>query len=209
MKTYLFDFDGTLVDSMPSYAAATVKVLDDNHIPYPDDIVKITTPLGYEGAAELYITMGLNKSVEEIAATMKSYTFEDYKSKIPLKPSVREFLQKGKQEKVQLAILTASPHSVVDMCLERLGVYDWFDHIWSVDDFGLKKSQPEIYLAAAKRLDAEVSEITFFDDNITALQTAKRAGLRTVGVYDPTSEDCADQIKATADRYILAFGELL
>ena len=209
MKTYLFDFDGTLVDSMPSYAAATVKVLDDNHIPYPDDIVKITTPLGYEGAAELYITMGLNKSVEEIAATMKSYTFEDYKSTIPLKPSVREFLKKGKQEKVQLAILTASPHSVVDMCLERLGVYDWFDHIWSVDDFGMKKSETEIYHAAAKRLNTDISEITFFDDNITALQTAKRAGLRTVGVFDPTSEDCAQEIKDTVDKYILTFGELL
>lgn len=209
MKTYLFDFDGTLVDSMPSYAAATIRILEENHVPYPEDIVKITTPLGYAGVGELYVKMGLPKSAEEIVSIIKSYALEDYKHTIPLKPSVREFLEKRKSEGVRLAILTASPHEMLDVCLKRVGVYDLFDHVWSSDDFGLKKSQPEIYLAAAKRLNADISEITFFDDNITALQTAKRAGLRTVGVFDPTSEDCAQEIKDTVDKYILTFGELL
>ena len=90
-----------------------------------------------------------------------------------------------------------------------MGVYELFDHVWSSDDFGMKKSEPEIYHAAAKRLGADISEITFFDDNLQALQTAKRAGLRTVGVFDASSEDCAEEIKATADRYILTFGESL
>ena len=98
---------------------------------------------------------------------------------------------------------------MLDVCLKRVGLYDLFDYVWSSDDFGLKKSQPEIYLAAAERLGADISEITFFDDNITALKTAKRAGLRTVGVFDASSADCADEIKATADGYILSFGELL
>lgn len=209
MKTYLFDFDGTLVDSMPSYAAATVRVLDENHVPYPDDIVKITTPLGYQGAAELYVTMGLDKSVEEIVATMKAYALEDYTNTIPLKTSVKEFLVNCKENGIQIAILTASPHAMLDVCLKRVGVYELFDHVWSSDDFGMKKSEPEIYHAAAKRLGADVSEITFFDDNLQALQTAKRAGLRTVGVFDASSADCAEEIKATADRYILTFGELL
>lgn len=209
MKTYLFDFDGTLVDSMPSYAAATVRVLDENHVPYSDDIVKITTPLGYQGAAELYVTMGLDKSVEEIVATMKAYALEDYTNTIPLKTSVKEFLVNCKENGIQIAILTASPHAMLDVCLKRVGVYELFDHVWSSDDFGMKKSEPEIYHAAAKRLGADVSEITFFDDNLQALQTAKRAGLRTVGVFDASSADCAEEIKATADRYILTFGDLL
>ena len=209
MKTYLFDFDGTLVDSMPSYAAATIRVLEENRVPYPDDIVKITTPLGYAGVGELYVKMGLPKSAEEIAEIIKGYALEDYKHTIPLKHSVREFLEKRKSEGVRLAILTASPHAMLDVCLKRVGVYDLFDHVWSSDDFGLKKSQPEIYLAAAKRLGVDISEITFFDDNLIALRTAKQAGLRTVGVFDATSEDCADEIKATADRYIRSFEELL
>ena len=36
MSTYLFDFDGTLVDSMPAYAACMLRILDDYRIPYDE-----------------------------------------------------------------------------------------------------------------------------------------------------------------------------
>ncbi|MBR7164831.1 MAG: HAD hydrolase-like protein, partial [Clostridia bacterium] len=41
MKCFLFDFDGTLVDSMPTYAATMLQILDEYKIPYGDDLVKI------------------------------------------------------------------------------------------------------------------------------------------------------------------------
>ena len=47
MKTYLFDFDGTLVDSMPTYGAVMKRILDENRVSYGDDIIKIITPLGF------------------------------------------------------------------------------------------------------------------------------------------------------------------
>jgi uncharacterized membrane protein len=54
MQTYLFDFDGTLVDSMPTYISAMLRILDENNIAYGDDIIKIITPLGVNGTAEYY-----------------------------------------------------------------------------------------------------------------------------------------------------------
>ena len=51
INTYLFDFDGTLVDSMPTYISAMLKILDDHNIQYADDIVKTITPLGVLGTA--------------------------------------------------------------------------------------------------------------------------------------------------------------
>lgn len=44
MKTYLFDFDGTLVDSMPTYVSAVLRILDEHSVSYGSDIVKILTP---------------------------------------------------------------------------------------------------------------------------------------------------------------------
>ena len=41
MKTYLFDFDGTLVDSMPTYGGVMKRILDETNTPYGDDIIKI------------------------------------------------------------------------------------------------------------------------------------------------------------------------
>ena len=62
MKTYLFDFDGTLVDSMPVFGGVMLKILNEYGIKYGDDILKTITPLGYVGTAKYFIGMGLNKT---------------------------------------------------------------------------------------------------------------------------------------------------
>ena len=59
MKTYLFDFDGTLVDSMPTYGALMIRILNESGIEYPSNIIKIITPLGFIGTAEYFIGMGM------------------------------------------------------------------------------------------------------------------------------------------------------
>ena len=51
MNTYLFDFDGTLVDSMPTYGRMMLGILNDYGVSYPDNVLKIITPLGYAGTA--------------------------------------------------------------------------------------------------------------------------------------------------------------
>lgn len=50
----MFDFDGTLVDSMPAFISTMLKILDENNIPYDSDIVKIITPLGYKCTAKYF-----------------------------------------------------------------------------------------------------------------------------------------------------------
>lgn len=59
-KHFLFDFDGTLVDSMGHWANCMVGVLDNHGIPYPDDIVNIITPLGSAGTIAHFQKMGLD-----------------------------------------------------------------------------------------------------------------------------------------------------
>ena len=62
METFLFDFDGTLVDSMPTFASVMIRILDENKISYKSDIVKTITPLGLIGTAEYYISLGIDKT---------------------------------------------------------------------------------------------------------------------------------------------------
>ena len=64
--TYLFDFDGTLVDSMPTYASQMLRILDETGTKYPDDVIKIITPLGYIGTAKYYLELGMPLTFEEI-----------------------------------------------------------------------------------------------------------------------------------------------
>ena len=209
IKTYLFDFDGTLVDSMPAYAAATTKILDENSVAYGDDIIKIITPLGTLGTAEYFRSIGVKWSVEEIIEAMKRYMLEDYFYNIPAKPTVIETLKTLKSQGASLNVLTASPHITLDACLKRLGIYDIFDNVWSCDDFGTTKADPEIYKMAAEKIGERVENILFLDDNLNADITAKRAGMKVCGVYDKSSEDYTEQIKSATDFYIHDFSELL
>ena len=78
MKTYLFDFDGTIVDSMPKFAAAVLRILDEENISYGDDIIKIVTPLGVLGTAKYFITLGSKLTIEEIVKKMEIYMTNAY-----------------------------------------------------------------------------------------------------------------------------------
>ena len=208
--SFLFDFDGTLVDSMPTIVSVMLRILDENNIEYGDDITKIITPLGLNGIAEYYInTLGLDADKNQLISLMKEYMLDEYLHTIPAKKSVISTLKNLRERGASLNILTASPHATLDACLKRLGIWELFDNVWSCDDFGTTKADPEIYIKAAEKLQMPVNKILFLDDNINADTVAKSAGMLVCGVYDESSHDYIDQIKAVADYYIYDFKELL
>ena len=207
---YLFDFDGTLVDSMPTFVSAMLRILDENRIHYDNGIIKIITPLGLNGTAEYYINqLGVQMSKEQLMTVMKEYMLDAYFHTIPAKKNVPEVLKALKAQGASLNVLTASPHITLDACLKRLDLWALFDNVWSCDDFNTTKADPQIYVLAAKRLNRSVEEVLFLDDNLNADMTAKAAGMQVCGVYDESSKDYEDQMKAATDFYIYDFQELL
>ena len=207
---YLFDFDGTLVDSMPTFVSVMLRILDENNVPYEQDIIKVITPLGLNGTAEYFIhDLGLNMTKEQLTNVMKEYMLDAYFHTIPAKANVETVLRKLKSQGASLNVLTASPHITLDACLKRLGLWELFDNIWSCDDFYTTKADFRIYEMAAAKLQTTVENVLFLDDNLGADITAKAAGMMVCGVYDKSSDAYVDQIKAAADYYIYDFQELL
>ena len=207
-KTFLFDFDGTLVDSMPTYASVMLRILDERGIGYGDDIVKIITPLGYRGTAEYFRTLGVNESTDQLTEIMNSYAVREYETSIPAKSGVLEALADMKSRGYSINVLTASPHTALDPCLKRLGMWELFDNVWSCDDFNTTKADPEIYVSAAKRMGCNIESVVFVDDNINAVKTAKAAGMTSCGIFDPSGEEYIDEFKSFADGYFMDFAAL-
>lgn len=202
---HIFDLDGTLVDSMSYFRRGILQVLDDDGIPYGPDMADILTPLGYTKSAELYQTMGVGGTVEEIVGRIQTNLHYQYAHNIVLKPGVGDYLRKLKAEGCGLCVLTASPHLVTDVCLQHNGVYDLFDHVWSVEDYGMSKSETALFDAVTRRLSCTAGDVRFYDDNLTACTTAVKAGWFTYAVNDGQSEDILCQLRAVAHAYVPSF----
>ena len=140
---------------------------------------------------------------------MNTYALEEYKYRIGAKKNVINTLKKLKENDADLNVLTASPHSMLDACLKRLGIYDIFTNVWSCDDFNTTKADVNIYKLAAEKIGQPIGDILFLDDNYDADKTAKISGIKVCGVYDPSSEDYVNEIKKVSDYYIYDFEELL
>ena len=208
MAFYLFDFDGTLVDSMSTLGGAMKRILDDNRIPYGDDLIKIITPLGWGGAARHFISLGLDMQADDIVALATEHAIDGYANRVLAKEYVADALKTMKARGDDLNVLTASPHSVVDPCLKRNGLYDLFTNVWSCDGFNTSKADPAIYRMAAERMGTTVDKVLFLDDNVGADKTAKAAGMNVCGVFDESSAEFVDEMKAVCDYYIYDFRAL-
>ncbi len=207
-STYLFDLDGTLIDSMSTFVNTLTNKLDENNVKYGADFVKTVTPLGKEGIADYLIELGLKTDKACLMEWMDCASAAEYKNSIPAKSNVISALKELKRSGASLNVLTASPHVLLDPCLERLGIADLFCNLWSCDDFGTSKTNPMIYKSVADRLNVPVEGILFLDDNINAVKTAKSAGMTVCGVYDSYSDEYVELIKEAADYYIYDFSEL-
>ena len=207
-KHFLFDFDGTLVDSMSYWANCMVGVLDNHNIPYADDIISVITPLGSAGTVAYFQKIGLNMTTEAIVKEIDDVLTPLYRDVIPEKAGVRHCLEALKAAGHSLHVLTASPHRWLDPCLARLGMATLFDNVWSSDDFGTGKTNPEIYRMVAKKIGSAIEDITFLDDNINADKAAKRSGVKVIGVYDDSTKEDEAEMREVTDAYIYSFHDL-
>ena len=209
IKACLFDFDGTLVDSMPAYISVMTGVLDEYGIEYGDDLIKTITPLGTAGTVRYFIEeLGVKLTAEELTEKFGKDMYFEYANNIPAKSNVVSVVKELKEKGASLNVLTASPHLTLDVCLKRLGIFDLFDNVWSCDDFNTTKADPEIYKMCAEKIGEKAEDIMFIDDNFNADKTAKSAGMIVCGVYDESSKEYVDEIKAITDFYIYDFEEL-
>jgi FMN phosphatase YigB (HAD superfamily) len=98
---------------------------------------------------------------------------------------------------------------MLDPCLERLGLAPLFEGVFSCDDFATTKANPEIYDRLCERIGSQKEDLVFFDDNLGACKTAVSAGVRAVGVYDPSGEKFTEELKALCAGFVYTLDEAL
>jgi len=199
----IFDVDGTILDTLSIWDQAPERYLKSMGIEAEDGLGQTLFSMSMqEGAAflrELYlpdleeeaIIAGINRTVEDF-----------YFDQAPLKDGVEQFLKEMKQTGVKMVAATSSDRRVVEGALRRLKVMGFFERIFTSTEIGVGKRKPDIYLAAAACMGTLPAETWVFEDALYALQTAKKAGFRTVGVFDAYSAEDQEKIKEISDIYL-------
>ena len=205
IKGAIFDFDGTLVDSMFIWDTFGEDYLCTLGKEPKENLTEAFKTFTLEQAAEYYREhYGVTLSVNEIVDGVNEMVTKLYKTKVTLKDGVREFLEALKSQGVKMCVATVTDRPIVEGVLCNLGIRDFFTEIFTCDEVGYNKETPHIYRAALEVLGTKKDETVVFEDALHALITAKKDGFRVAAVYD-RHERNQTHMKENGDYYITDF----
>ena len=210
VRAVVFDLDDTLVDSWSRFDRGMLPVLDAEGIVYNrEEMIAKMHPQGVPPTAALFCELGVPGTVEEVTRRLEAGMHREYAQHIFLMPGVREYLQRLREEGVRLFVLTASPHSITDPCLENNGIADWFERVWTVEDYGMGKSDPRLFERVVADIGLPAEEILYYDDNPVAVMNAAASGMQVCGVLCPHTPMNAEKMVRVTERYIRSFADVL
>lgn len=206
---YLFDLDGTLIDSNGIWTDVDRTFLARRGMEY--------TKAYYEGVAHTIFPLAaeftraychLDESCEEIMAEWMALAKDSY-AHVALKPGVRALLDKLRGEGQRLAVFTSAVPVHCETALRVHGLREYFEQVVFAHDLGLDKSTPEAFHRATELLGVEPRECVFLDDSLKSCRAAREAGMTVIGVYDPYFESAKAEMPAVCHRYVQSLTELL
>ena len=206
----IFDIDGVLLDSMEIWTDLGVRyILSKGGTPekcLSDILFSMSMEEGAVYIRDHYLP---DETEEEILLGLQHMLRDFYYDEVQAKAGSRELLEALKRAGVRITAATSSPRSHVERALERNGLLDLIERIFTNSEVGSSKHSPEIYHAATAYMGLKKREVCVVEDSLYALRTAGTAGYHTIGVYDGKGEPDQKGLQESAEIYIMDNQELM
>jgi HAD superfamily hydrolase (TIGR01509 family) len=182
---FLFDCDGTIVDSMPLHFVAWTRALAEY------GCTDFTEPYFYSlggvpvtGVVDaINLRDGSSIPAEEFATRKEDLYYELIHQLQPV-PEVLVIIH-AHHGKLPFAVVSGSTRDSVVKSLEALGILDLFDTLVCAGDYTHGKPSPEPFLLAAQRLNVDPTRCLVFEDADVGIQSATAAGMASVRIAQP------------------------
>ena len=207
LKGAIFDFDGTLFDSMFIWNTAGETYLRSIGIEPREDLRKVLKTMSLLQSAtyirEKYaVELTLEEIMDGINRTVEGFYFHT----VQPKEGVITLLEQMKKQGVKICIATATDRYQVKAALKRCGMESFFSEIFTCSDVGHGKDEPFIFRKAKDYLGTTRENTVVFEDAYHAAKTAKADGFVTVAVYD-SHEEKQKELQALSDFYFENYTE--
>jgi HAD superfamily hydrolase (TIGR01509 family) len=182
---FLFDLDGTLVDSVYQHVLAWKRALDQEGIEL--SVWRIHRKIGMSGGLfthQLLRETKLEISAERIArlAQLHAQAYNAMARDIRPLPGARELLNTLNEAEIPWAIATSGRMETAAPNLEALGIDCSRTVIITRDQVKYAKPDPDLFLAAAEKLDAPITSAVVVGDSIWDMLAARRCQALGVGL---------------------------
>lgn len=192
--------DGVLTDSEPLINAAAVAMFKEKGlIVRPDDFLPFvgTGENRYLGGVAEKYQHPINLEAD------KRRTYEIYLELVPSQlkafPGAQDLVRQCRQTGLKIAVASSADRIKIDANLLKIGLPpDGWDAIVTGEDVVRKKPAPDIFLAAAQKLNVTPDQCVVIEDAVNGIQAAKAAGMRCVAVaqsFAPDKLRAADLIR--------------
>ena len=185
-KAVLFDLDGVIVSTDRYHFLAWKRLADKNGWFFDEHINHALR--GVSRLDSLQIILDVNKIKlsdlqKEAAANEKNSFFISMLNELSdadYIPGSMNFIAKLKKHSMPLAVCSASKNA--GMVIDKLGIRSYFDALVYGDQVKVAKPAPDIFLSAASMLKIEPASCLVFEDALSGIEAAKRAGMGYIGI---------------------------
>lgn len=186
---YIFDLDGTLVDSMPTHYRAWRWALKKHGAPHEvfqwEEFVAHGGMAAPDIVADLNTRYGLSMELETVAEEKRNrYGWLLLNETLPVIPETVELVRRLKEQGIPYAIGTGSMPTGAMETLQSAGIADLFNIMVTPADVppGFGKPRPDIFLLCAQRMGVKPADCVVFEDAEPGIQAARAGGMDFVRV---------------------------
>lgn len=196
MNAYIFDMDGTFLDSIEfwkNFGTEILKSLGINEKIPPKTLEKFTL---HEAVVYISENYPVGKTIEEIEDGLSELMYSKYRNDFLLKEGSLELFRLIKEKGHLLAISTATERRYMQGVLEKYPeVKDLMDVVDCVEIGGPTKKDTKYFCDLFERFDERPDKIFFFEDSPYSMKTAKDLGWTIIAITEDTNPHLLDEAR--------------
>jgi beta-phosphoglucomutase len=206
-RAIIWDLDGTLIDSSAYHWEAWQEVMTAENLPLTYE--EYVADFGKRNDEILRGRLGPDLTDGDIAritgAKEERYRELVRERGLKLLPGAGYWLNQLKADRWLQALATSSPRNNIGAVFAALGIGNYFDVVVSSEEVKHGKPHPDVFLAAAEKLNIAPGSCIVIEDAPAGIEAAHRAGMKAIGVRTTHPELVADWAVESLDRLPMDF----